>query len=56
MNVDDPDDLEETLDIMGNPALLADIRESLAECSIADVVDADQGRSSVPDLWLTAST
>ena len=38
MNVDDPDDLEETLDIMGNPALLADIRESLAEFSIADVV------------------
>ena len=35
MNVDD---LEETLDIMGNPALLADIRESLAKGSVADVV------------------
>lgn len=38
MNVDDPGDLQESLGSMGNPALLADIRESLAECSIADVV------------------
>ena len=31
MSVDDLESLEETLDIMGNAALLSDIRESLAE-------------------------
>jgi antitoxin YefM len=35
MSVDDLESLEETLDIMNSPALLADIRESLAELSTA---------------------
>jgi len=38
MSVNDPESLEETLDIMGNAALLADIRESLAEQSVTDPV------------------
>lgn len=36
ISVDDLESLEETLDIMGSAALLADIRESLAELSTAD--------------------
>jgi antitoxin YefM len=36
ISVDDLESLEETLDIMDSAALLADIRESLAELSIAD--------------------
>jgi antitoxin YefM len=35
ISVDDLESLEETLDIMDSAALLADIRESLAELSIA---------------------
>ena len=35
MSVDDLESLEETLDIMNSPALLADIRESLTELSTA---------------------
>lgn len=36
ISVDDLESLEETLDIMDSAALLADIRESLAELSSAD--------------------
>jgi prevent-host-death family protein len=36
MSVDDLESLEETLDVMDSAALLADIRESLAELSVAD--------------------
>jgi antitoxin YefM len=36
ISVDDLESLEETLDIMDSAALLADIRESLAELSAAD--------------------
>lgn len=36
ISVDDLESLEETLDIMDSAALLADIRESLAELSTAD--------------------
>ena len=36
ISVDDLESLEETLDIMDSGALLADIRESLAELSTAD--------------------
>ena len=36
ISVDDLESLEETLDIMDTAALLADIRESLAELSTAD--------------------
>jgi prevent-host-death family protein len=38
MSVDDLESLEETLDVMDNAALLADIRESLAELSTTDPV------------------
>jgi len=36
ISVDDLESLEETLDIMDSAALLADIRESLAELSTTD--------------------
>jgi len=36
MSVEDLDSLEETLDIMDSPALLSDIRESLAEMGSAE--------------------
>jgi antitoxin YefM len=36
MSVEDLDSLEETLDIMDSAVLISDIRESLAELSIAD--------------------
>jgi PHD/YefM family antitoxin component YafN of YafNO toxin-antitoxin module len=36
MSVEDLESLEETLDVMGSEALLADIREALAELSSAD--------------------
>jgi prevent-host-death family protein len=36
MNVEDLESLEETLDVMGSEALLADIREALAELATAD--------------------
>lgn len=36
ISVEDSDSLEETLDIMDSAALLADIRESLAELSVGD--------------------
>jgi prevent-host-death family protein len=36
ISVDDLESLEETLDIMDSAALLADIRESLAQLSTAD--------------------
>jgi len=36
ISVDDLESLEETLDIMDSPALLADIRESLAELNATD--------------------
>jgi antitoxin YefM len=39
ISVDDLESLEETLDIMDNAALLADIRESLAELSGADATE-----------------
>jgi len=38
ISVDDLESLEETLDIMGSAALLADIRESLAELSTTDAI------------------
>ncbi len=44
MSVDDLESLEETLDVMGSEALLADIREALAELSATDapVLTKDQ--------------
>jgi len=36
ISVDDLESLEETLDIMDSPSLLAEIRESLAELSTAE--------------------
>jgi hypothetical protein len=36
MSVEDLESLEETLDVMGSEALLADIREALAQLSTAD--------------------
>jgi len=38
ISVDDLESLEETLDIMDSGALLADIRESLAELSTTDAI------------------
>ena len=38
ISVDDLESLEETLDIMDSAALLADIRESLAELSTTDAI------------------
>jgi antitoxin YefM len=37
MSVEDLESLEETLDVMNSPALLGDIRESLAELDTDDV-------------------
>ena len=37
ISVEDLESLEETLDVMGDEALLADIREALAELATADV-------------------
>jgi antitoxin YefM len=37
ISVEDLESLEETLDVMGSEALLADIREALAELATADV-------------------
>ncbi|HUC22814.1 MAG TPA: type II toxin-antitoxin system Phd/YefM family antitoxin [Streptosporangiaceae bacterium] len=39
ISVDDLESLEETLDIMDSAALLADIRESLAELSTGDAAE-----------------
>src|SRR5215470_3095695 len=38
ISIDDLESLEETLDIMDSAALLADIRESLAELSTTDAI------------------
>ncbi len=44
ISVEDLESLEETLDVMGSEALLADIREALAELAAADapVLSKDQ--------------
>jgi antitoxin YefM len=37
LSVDDLESLEETLDVMGNATVLADLREALTELATADV-------------------
>jgi prevent-host-death family protein len=51
MSVDDLESLEETLDVMDSAALLADIRESLAELSVADaaVLTREEALNLIPD-------
>lgn len=51
MSVDDLESLEETLDVMDSAALLADIRESLAELSVADaaVLTKEEALNLIPD-------
>ena len=50
ISVDDLESLEETLDVMGNEALLADIREALAELAAADapVLSKDEALRMIP--------
>jgi antitoxin YefM len=50
MSVEDLESLEETLDIMDSPGLLADIRESLAELSArgAEVLSKDEALRLIP--------
>jgi antitoxin YefM len=43
ISVDDLESLEETLDIMDSAALLADIRDSLAELSTGDAAELSKG-------------
>lgn len=51
MSVDDLESLEETLDVMDSAALLADIRESLAELSVTDaaVLTKEEALNLIPD-------
>jgi len=51
MSVDDLESLEETLDVMDSTALLADIRESLAELSVTDaaVLTKEEALNLIPD-------
>jgi len=51
ISVDDLESLEETLDVMGSAALLDDIREALAELSMADahVLSKDDARRLIAD-------
>ena len=51
MSVDDLESLEETLDVMDSAALLADIRESLAELSVTDaaVQTKEEALNLIPD-------
>ena len=51
MSVDDLEALEETLDVMDSAALLADIRESLAELSVTDaaVLTKEEALNLIPD-------
>ena len=51
MSVDDLESLEETIDIMDKAALLADIRESLAELGDTEPHRAQQRGCPAPDLW-----
>jgi antitoxin YefM len=50
ISVEDLESLEETLDVMGNGALLADIREALAELATADapVLSKDEALRMIP--------
>ena len=50
MSVEDLESLEETLDVMGSEALLADIREALAELATgeAPVLSKDEALSMIP--------
>ena len=50
ISVDDLESLEETLDVMGTEALLADIREALAELATgeAQVLSKDEALSLIP--------
>jgi prevent-host-death family protein len=50
ISVEDLESLEETLDVMGGEALLADIREALAELATADVPvpSKDQALRMIP--------
>jgi len=45
VSLDDLESLEETLDVMGSTALLDDIREGLAELSIADAPALTRGET-----------
>ena len=51
ISVDDLESLEETLDVMGDEALLADIREALTEIAITDapVLTKDEALRLIPD-------
>lgn len=51
ISVEDLESLEETLDVMASEALLADIREALAELATADapVLGKDQARRLIHD-------
>ena len=51
ISVEDLESLEETLDVMGDEALLADIREALAELAPADapVLGKDEALRMIPD-------
>jgi antitoxin YefM len=51
MSVEDLESLEETLDVMGSEALLADIREALAELSTGDapVLSKDEALRLIAD-------
>lgn len=50
ISVEDLESLEETLDVMGSDALLADIREALAELATADapVLGKDEALRMIP--------
>jgi antitoxin YefM len=50
ISVEDLESLEETLDVMGDEALLADIREALAELATADVpvLSKDEALRMIP--------
>jgi antitoxin YefM len=50
ISVEDLESLEETLDVMGDEALLADIREALAELATADapVLGKDEALRLIP--------
>ena len=51
ISVADLESLEETLDVMGSEALLADIREALAELATveAPVLTKDEALRMIPD-------
>ena len=50
ISVEDLESLEETLDVLGNEALLVDIREALAELATADapVLSKDEALRMIP--------